>query len=509
MKDGVELRPDQLPVQMAATGVEVRDFEEEVVFEDGKSVHLLGHAMPLRDETGQVRGSVASFVDITERKRAEEAIHQSEMRYRLVGQAANDAIWDWDLVTNQVTWSEGVRRVFRYALDQIGPDATWWYETIHPDDRERVVHGIHAVIDGEGEHWRDEYRFRRADGSYAEVYDRGRVVREGGKATRMVGSMLDVTERKRAEEALRQSETQYRLIVEGNPALICRFRPDGTLTYVNDTYCRTFGKSREELLGHRFTPLIPAEDQPAVARTLSQLAPDMAPHTDEHRVTVAGGTVRWHRWTNIPIVDDEGKFYEYQAIGIDITERKQAEEALRDADRRKDEFLATLAHELRNPLAPIRNGLQVLRLGGATGEMADNARTMMERQLAQMVHLIDDLLDLSRISRGKIELRKERVELAKVMQQAVETSRPPIEAGGHDFLIDRAARPDLCGRRRDPAGPGLLEPLEQRRQVHGAWRASPPDGAASRDGGGRVGAGQRHRHPGAHAAARLRDVHAG
>ena len=106
---------------------------------------------------------------------------------------------------------------------------------------------------------------------------------------------------------------------------------------------------------------------------------------------------------------------------------------LRDADRRKDEFLATLAHELRNPLAPIRNGLQVLRLGGSTGEMAENARLMMERQLGQMVQLIDDLLDLSR---GKIELRKVRVELAKIVQQAVETSRPLIEANGHDLTIN-------------------------------------------------------------------------
>ncbi len=109
---------------------------------------------------------------------------------------------------------------------------------------------------------------------------------------------------------------------------------------------------------------------------------------------------------------------------------------LRESDRRKDEFLATLAHELRNPLAPIRNGLHVLRLGGAGGEMADDAREMMERQLSLMVRLIDDLLDLSRISRGKIELKKERVELAKVVHHAIETSRPTIEEAGHELMID-------------------------------------------------------------------------
>ena len=112
----------------------------------------------------------------------------------------------------------------------------------------------------------------------------------------------------------------------------------------------------------------------------------------------------------------------------DITERKRAEEALKEADRRKDEFLATLAHELRNPLAPIRNGLQVLRLAQHNARPSNRPAAMMERQLAQMVRLVDDLLDVSRITRGKIELRKERVELAAVVQQAVETSRPLIEA---------------------------------------------------------------------------------
>jgi signal transduction histidine kinase len=115
--------------------------------------------------------------------------------------------------------------------------------------------------------------------------------------------------------------------------------------------------------------------------------------------------------------------------------RREANESLRQADQRKNEFLATLAHELRNPLAPIRNGLQIMRLAKGETEAVEQARAMMERQLGQMVRLVDDLLDLSRISRGKIELRKEQVELAKVIQQAVETSRPAIEQANHELTI--------------------------------------------------------------------------
>ncbi|MFO0864599.1 MAG: ATP-binding protein [Gemmataceae bacterium] len=119
-----------------------------------------------------------------------------------------------------------------------------------------------------------------------------------------------------------------------------------------------------------------------------------------------------------------------------ISKKKtQAETALRDADRKKDEFLAILAHELRNPLAPLRNGLQVLRLAGSTADVAHQAREMMDRQLAHMVRLIDDLLDVSRISRNKMDLRKSYVTLAKVIESAVETVRPLLEARGHEFFL--------------------------------------------------------------------------
>ncbi|MBA3596924.1 MAG: PAS domain S-box protein [Methylibium sp.] len=134
--------------------------------------------------------------------------------------------------------------------------------------------------------------------------------------------------------------------------------------------------------------------------------------------------------------DDEALLVQLAQMASVAIDNAALVEELREAHRRKDEFLATLAHELRNPLAPLRNGLQVMKLARDKPEIVERARSMMERQLAQMVHLIDDLLDMSRISRGKIDLRKERVELVKIVQQAVETSRPLIEAAGHELTIN-------------------------------------------------------------------------
>jgi len=123
-----------------------------------------------------------------------------------------------------------------------------------------------------------------------------------------------------------------------------------------------------------------------------------------------------------------------------LTDQKKRED-LQEADRRKDEFLATLAHELRNPLAPIRNALQIIRLAGDNAQAVELAKDVMDRQLRHMVRLVDDLLDVSRITRGKVELRKERVDLTKIIHSAVETSRPLIEASGHELTLQLAPEP--------------------------------------------------------------------
>jgi signal transduction histidine kinase/ActR/RegA family two-component response regulator len=144
-----------------------------------------------------------------------------------------------------------------------------------------------------------------------------------------------------------------------------------------------------------------------------------------------------------PVRDSEGRVIGILGLAHDITDRKRAEAALLEADRRKDEFLALLAHELRNPLAPIRNGLEVMRLAPGDATAVDEAREMMERQLGHMVRLIDDLLDVSRISRKKMELRRSRVLLADVIRDAVDGARPAIQAGGHDLAVSLPDEPVL------------------------------------------------------------------
>jgi PAS domain S-box-containing protein len=172
------------------------------------------HAVPLLAPDGTVRKWVGMNIDITERKEAEEALRKSEERFQICARATRDIIWDIDLVTDRVWESEALRTQLGYAPEDIGPDTAWCLAHIHPDDQERVMQGFKQAAEGTGAHWSDEYRYRRADGSYASIVYRGFILRDAqGRAARMIGAMQDITERKQAEEALRASESRARLLL--------------------------------------------------------------------------------------------------------------------------------------------------------------------------------------------------------------------------------------------------------------------------------------------------------
>lgn len=145
----------------------------------------------------------------------ERAIGDTEVRYRLAAKATNDAVWDWDLDSDHVLWNDALEQAYGHPLASIECTGDWWLAHIHPDDRGRIDASIHAVLDGGQTAWNDEYRFRRVDGSYAEILDRGHVIRdEHGRAVRMIGAMLDLTRVRAAEAALRQSEERFSAILQ-------------------------------------------------------------------------------------------------------------------------------------------------------------------------------------------------------------------------------------------------------------------------------------------------------
>lgn len=268
----------------------------------------------------------------------------------------------------------------------------------------------------------------------------------------------DITERKKIAAALKHSEERYRAFVANSSEGIWRYELDepldlslppeeqlahlykhARLSELNDAMARMYGyETADALLDAPLGMLLPADDAAARAYLLSVIDIGYAFSEVESAERDKEGNLHYFENSMVPVIRN-GKLVRAWGVQRDITARKAAEEALREADRRKDTFLATLAHELRNPLAPIRNGLQILdKRIGPDDEIAQRTITMMQRQMTHLVRLVDDLLDVSRITRGKLQLKLQRVAVSDLIRSATEACRALIEAGGHQFEVQLA-----------------------------------------------------------------------
>jgi PAS domain S-box-containing protein len=214
-----------------------------------------------------------------------------------------------------------------------------------------------------------------------------------------------------------------------------------TLWWSPETY-ELFGVSPADFTPtrERVIDLLHREDRPGFARRRNQAIAERRPFFDEFRIRRPDGSEIWVGYRGQAEYDEQGKPLRTFGVVMDITERKRAEQVLRDADRDKDDFIATLSHELRNPLAPIGNAIHVLRqLPAVADARAAWCHDVIARQTAQMARLLDDLLDVSRLTRRQLTLRTERIDLATVIAQAIEIAQPLIEAAGHELLVDLPA----------------------------------------------------------------------
>ena len=408
--------------------------EHGLLRRDGERLVVEAHGKTL---LGSSKRRVKAVRDVTERKRIEQALRERTERYELVLAGAESAIWDWDLRTGRVHYSAKWKAMRGFDGDVVDDKVDVWRDAIHPDDLARVLDALYAHFRGETPVFAEEYRVYCKDGSIKWISDRGVCQRDAdGRAVRMAGSETDITERRRIELALRDSQADLQRAQSVAQIGSWRLNIQRNELQWSEECARIHGMSGRTgpLPADTFFSVLHPDDRSQCGEMWTQVRPG-EPYEVEHRLLVAG-QVRWVRKRAELEFDAAGELVGAFGTVQDITALKDAEQALREADQRKDDFLAMLSHELRNPLTPIRNAAYVLGRVASEDPQVKWAQEIIARQVDHVAHLVDDLLDVSRIIRGKIVLHEELVDLADIVNQALDAAQVMLAERSHRLDVE-------------------------------------------------------------------------
>jgi len=393
------------------SGIPKIQYEESLTTRSGKKIRLLTSKVPLKDASANIIGVLGTYLDITERKAAEDALRETERR---LGDTINflpDATFAIDRQGTIIAWNRAIEDMTGFAAgDMLGKGN---YEYSLPFYGERRPMLIDLIMQPDPE-MPDNYTSmkRQGDTLTAEVtqlFPGGKNITSWGKTTLLknisgetvgaIESIRDITERKRAEEALQESEERYRTVVEDQTEFICRFTPDGRLTFVNEAYCRYFGLDKQSCIGSKHNVTLPPEDARLMKKHLSAITSKKPVATIEHRAILNSGDVRWHRWSDRAIFDDTGKITEYQSVGRDITGQKETETELKNSRENLEKEVQARTAELTRANRQLVKEIDERRAIDKKLVISSNEKDLLLREIHHRVknnlQLISGLLDMT------------------------------------------------------------------------------------------------------------------
>src|SRR6266511_2336666 len=412
---------------------------------------------PLTEDTVETIATVAApIAQGIERKRAEEALRASEEKFHVLADTAPVMVWmagtDKLCTFFNKPWLDFTGRAIEEEL------GAGWAEGIHQEDYDRCLEIYFKSFEAR-EPFEMEYRLRRHDGEYRWMLNHG-VPRfsPGGDFLGYIGSLIDITERRQAEETLRESEARFQHMADTAPAMFWVTEPDGRCTFVSRGWYEFTGQTEQEALGKGgfgWLDAVHHDDREESGRVFLEANKKREPFTLDYRLRRADGVYRWAIDAGRPRLDKAGVFLGYVGSVFDITERKQVEAereqlaqeqvaraAAEAANRSKDEFLAMVSHELRSPLNAILGYTRMLRSGPADREAINKATAVVERNAKAQLQIIEDLLDSSRIVTGKLRIEPGPVDLTPALEAALATVRSAAEAKGVTLVADFGPRPE-------------------------------------------------------------------
>lgn len=432
------------------------EVEYGIRWPDGSPHWVLVRGSCTTGADGRVVGMLGVSADLTEQRRASEALRDAQSRLEATLAAAEVGTWTWDVRQNRVIADRNLARLFGVSEDDArGGPIEAYTAAMHPDDRERVVALVQRSVE-RAERYEARYRVRDAQGVYHPVIARGQAeYGPDGQALRLPGVVIDVSREEQAAADLRANEERVRSVLAAT----------GAGTWEVDVHSQSLSADSELRALHAYPSEGPIAWERAfenihaldLERVKAAVAAAMAGedggrYLAEYRVVFPDGRARWIEARGLVSFDDESKQVGFRGTGVDVTARKEAEVAREDAriveqqlrreaeeaNRIKDEFLAMLGHELRNPLAPISTALSLMKM--RSPGVFPKERETIERQVDHLTRLVDDLLDVSRIASGKVTLSRQLVNLAQVVEHAIELASPLLEDRRHHVDVSVPAQ---------------------------------------------------------------------
>jgi PAS domain S-box-containing protein len=402
---------------------------------------------------GKIVGIGTVVEDTTERRLAQEALAASEARFRALIELGPVGIALSEQDGRILLANDAFLTMLGYTREEL--PALNWIERTSPESIHLDWAQIQALRDGKSP-VPFEKEYIRRDGTRVAALVVAQFL--PGEGERMMAYAIDITDRRAAEKAVRESEARLRHLIDHMAGFVAMLDREGTLLEIGEPALRAGGMKREKVLGRKFWECAWWTHDPEQQKKIEEWFQQACQGATIREDVVARAVNETRLDVDmmlVPVFDWTGEVTHVFPSGVDISERKRIELALRDneqrleetaaalkeADRRKDDFLATLAHELRNPLAPIRNGIQILRLVASSHVTLERTTSMMERQMQHLVRLVDDLLDVSRITRGKIELRREVVLVNEIVSSALESCETLFEPHGHTLSVVLESQP--------------------------------------------------------------------
>lgn len=350
--------------------------------------------------------------------------------------------YEWNIRTQALILDQRSLEIFGFTPDQ-GRTAEEIYARIHPSDRARVRELVETRV-AHGERVDSEYRLELPDGRIRFVASSGQMVQGVDGATEKVfGVFADVTARQEAERALRESEAKFRTIANAMPQMVWSTLADGYHDYYNQQWYEYTGMRPGSTDGEKWNGMFHPDDQAHAWSVWSHSLRTGEPYEIQYRLRHRSGQYRWVLGRALPVRGEAGEIIRWMGTCTDIHDQRMAQDELMAASRRKDEFLAMLAHELRNPLAPISTAAHLLKMAPSDAARVSRSGEIIARQVKHMTALVDDLLDVSRVTRGLVQLHREPIDLHGVLTSAVEQARPLMEELGHELAMHADPAPSI------------------------------------------------------------------